>query len=280
MAPNSRTIVAKRGRPFSAIDRPMNRERDLLESATRSMTPRRATTRPNRTGSRLRSCDGHGCFHSLSSDSYPLKDGPHRRLSPQDLNEELPVWSEHRRDDHPSPKASRLSLRRAVGPGAPRPNGLSVVRGIETDGGPHRLRSQRPPATSPRSTRFRSGGPHRRLPSQDIHDGLPARSAHRRDDHASPEACRLSRRRAVGRGGPPPNGLNDVRYADIGSRWRRNAPSEGDTRHRNGGHSTGDLASASRRVEAPMHAHPRAKRRSPVAAPRSAWTRHASACQK
>jgi len=81
------------------------------------------------------------------------------------------------------------------------------------------------------------GGPHRRLPSQDIHDGLPARSAHRRDDHASPEACRLSRRRAVGRGGPPPNGLNDVRYADIGSRWRRNAPSEGDTRHRNGGHS-------------------------------------------
>ena len=124
------------------------------------------------------------------------------------------------------------------------------------------------------------GGPHRRLPSQDIHDGLPARSAHRRDDHASPEACRLSRRRAVGRGGPPPNGLNDVRYADIGSRWRRNAPSEGDTRHRNGGHSTGDLASASRRVEAPTHAHPRAKRRSPVAAPRSAWTRRASACQK
>jgi len=110
MAPDSRTIVAKRGRPFSAIDRPMNRERDLLESATRSMTPRRATTRPNRTGSRLRSCDGYGCFHSHPNDAYPPNGGPHRRLPSWDFRDGLPASSE------PSPQSFFNGGMRAVPP--------------------------------------------------------------------------------------------------------------------------------------------------------------------
>jgi len=63
----------------------------------------------------------------------------------------------NRRRSHSSTAACGLFGRRAVGSGPQRPNGLNVVRRIETDGSPRRLRSQRPQATSPMSTRFRSG---------------------------------------------------------------------------------------------------------------------------
>ena len=95
IAPDSRTIVAKRG---------------------------------DRTGSRLRSCNGQRRSHSLPSDWYPLKDGPHRRLPPQDLHDELPAKSEQRRDNHRSPEACKRFRRTAVSCGTPPPNGMNACR--------------------------------------------------------------------------------------------------------------------------------------------------------